>query len=67
MEVSLDKFPNKKNVDHQATHLKVEIETIQLKVMSTYETNTMTEQAWVVNKAMLHKTSLSFGPRPYEP
>jgi hypothetical protein len=36
----------------RATHLKTGVETSQLKVTSTLEMNTMTEQTWVVNKAV---------------
>jgi hypothetical protein len=34
------------------THLKIGVETSQLKVTSTLETNTMTEQTCVVTKAL---------------
>jgi hypothetical protein len=36
----------------KAAHLKVGVEIIQLKVLSTWEMNTMTEQTWVVTKAL---------------
>jgi hypothetical protein len=36
----------------KATHLKAGVETMQLKVMSTWKTNTMMEQTWVVTKAL---------------
>jgi hypothetical protein len=42
-EGSLDMFHNKKMWTIKVVHLKVGVETIQLKVMSTCETNTMTE------------------------
>jgi hypothetical protein len=58
-EGSLDMFHNKKMWTIKVAHLKVGVEAIQLKVMSTCETNTMTEQTWVVTKALWHKTSLS--------
>jgi hypothetical protein len=48
------------------THLTTGVETIQLKVMSTWETNTMTKQTWVVTKASIWNLFLSFDPRPYE-
>jgi hypothetical protein len=32
-------------------HQKTGVETIQLKVVTTQEINTMTEQTWVVTKA----------------
>jgi hypothetical protein len=38
-----------------ATDLKRGVETSQLKVTSTPVTNTMTEQTWVVTKALRHK------------
>jgi hypothetical protein len=38
-----------------ATYLKTEVETNQLKVTSTPEMNTMTEQTWVVIKALWYK------------
>jgi hypothetical protein len=43
----------------KATYLKAGVETIQLKIMFTWETNTMTEQIWVITKALWHKTSFS--------
>jgi 1,2-phenylacetyl-CoA epoxidase PaaB subunit len=43
----------------KAAHLKAEVETIQLKVMSTCEMNTMAEQTWVITKALRHKTFFS--------
>jgi hypothetical protein len=43
----------------KAAHLKAGIETIQLKVISTSETNTMMEQTWVITKTLWHKTSFS--------
>jgi hypothetical protein len=39
------------------THLKTGVKTSQLKVTSTLETNTMTEQTWVVTKALWHKAA----------
>jgi hypothetical protein len=36
----------------KVTHLKAGVETIELKVVSTREMNTMTEQTWVVTKAL---------------
>jgi hypothetical protein len=43
----------------KAAHQKTGVETIQLKVVTTQEINTMTEQTWVVTKASWHKTSFS--------
>jgi hypothetical protein len=43
---------NKKNVDHHSKSSQNRGRTIQLKDMSTWETNTMTEQTWVVTKAL---------------
>jgi hypothetical protein len=51
-ECLLDMFHNRKNMVHQRTHLKAWVETIQLKVMSTWETNIMTKQTWVATKAL---------------
>jgi hypothetical protein len=34
-----------------STHFTAGVETIQLKVMSTWEMNTMTKQTWVATKA----------------
>jgi hypothetical protein len=45
-------FHNKKNVDHHSNSSQNRGRTIQLKVMTTRETNTMTEQTWVVTKAL---------------
>jgi hypothetical protein len=39
-----------------ATHLKTGVETSQLKVTSTPETNIMMKQTWVITKALWHKT-----------
>jgi hypothetical protein len=36
----------------KATYLKAGVETIQLKIMFAWETNTMTEQIWVITKAL---------------
>jgi hypothetical protein len=36
----------------RATHLKTGVETNQLTVTSTLEMNTMTEQTWVITKAL---------------
>jgi hypothetical protein len=46
---------NKKNVDHHSNSSQNKVETSQLKVTSTLETNTMMEQTWVVTKALWHK------------
>jgi hypothetical protein len=43
----------------KAAHQKTGLETIQLKVMTTREMNTMMEQTWVITKALRHKTSFS--------
>jgi hypothetical protein len=40
-----------------ATHLKIGVETSQLKVTSTLETNIMIEQTWVATKALWHKAA----------
>jgi flagellar biosynthesis GTPase FlhF len=40
-----------------ATHIKTGVEISQLKVTSTLETNTMTEQTWVATKALWHKAA----------
>jgi hypothetical protein len=55
-------FHNKKNVDHQSSSSQSRGRTIQLKVTSKWETNTMTEQTWVItndhmnNDHQVHKS-----------
>jgi hypothetical protein len=59
-QLSLDKPPNKlrplkqqgKMWTNKAAHLTAGVETIQLNAMSTRERNTMTEQTWVITKAL---------------
>jgi hypothetical protein len=43
---------NKKNVDHHSNSSQDKVETSQLKVTSTLEMNIMTEQTWVITKAL---------------
>jgi hypothetical protein len=51
-EGSLNMLHNKKNVDHHSNSSQNKGRTIQLKIMSTSETNIMTEQSWVITKAL---------------
>jgi hypothetical protein len=51
-EGSLVMFHNRKKVDHHSNPSQNRGRTIQLKDMSTWEMNTMTEQTWVITKAL---------------